>query len=157
MTTTLDQLIATGDLILLIAAAVSWWPWPLTVSNPNTTPLVPVGPSIAAVLVTAVACGRRAVTALLATPPAFPGGAFLADAAPADELGEEREPCRHQLNWQFTAADARTTTCPVLRRGNRQGVVVRRGPPAHPRLVSARRRLRTPKTSCYPAPTIPSQ
>jgi membrane protease YdiL (CAAX protease family) len=50
---------------LVLAAVLSWWPWPLTLLNPASTPLVPVGPSIGAVVVTAVACGRRGVAALL--------------------------------------------------------------------------------------------
>jgi hypothetical protein len=50
---------------LVPAFAVSWWPWPLTLLNPASTPVLPSGSSIAAVVVTAVACGRRGVAALL--------------------------------------------------------------------------------------------
>ena len=50
---------------LLITVALSWWPWPLTLLNPSSTPLVPVGPAVAAVVVAALAGGRRRLRTLL--------------------------------------------------------------------------------------------
>ena len=50
---------------LLLTVVLSWWAWPLTLLNPTSTALVPIGPSIAAVVVTALSGGRRAVAALL--------------------------------------------------------------------------------------------
>jgi hypothetical protein len=50
---------------LLLAVALSWWTWPLTLLNPTSTALVPVGPSVVALIVAAVAVGRDEVTTLL--------------------------------------------------------------------------------------------
>ncbi|MDT0349801.1 CPBP family intramembrane glutamic endopeptidase [Pseudonocardia charpentierae] len=59
--TTRRQLVA----FVVVALAASWWPWPLTLLNPDSAPLLPIGPTLAAVILTAVACGRRDVKALL--------------------------------------------------------------------------------------------
>jgi uncharacterized protein len=50
---------------LVLAFALSWWPWPLAVVNPASTAMVSFGPMIAAVLVTALAGGRRRLLDLL--------------------------------------------------------------------------------------------
>lgn len=50
---------------LALAFALSWWPWPLAVLNPESTAMVSFGPIIAAVVVTAIAGGRRRLGALL--------------------------------------------------------------------------------------------
>lgn len=50
---------------LLLAVALSWWAWPLTLLDPTSTALVPIGPSIAALVVAALAGGRREVGVLL--------------------------------------------------------------------------------------------
>ena len=44
---------------------LSWLFWPFTLLNPDSSPLVPFGPLLAAVEVTALAGGRRAALALL--------------------------------------------------------------------------------------------
>ncbi len=46
-------------MFLLLAAGLSWWTWPLTLLNPDSTALVPWGPTIAALIVTGLAYGRR--------------------------------------------------------------------------------------------------
>ena len=56
------------------------------------------------------------------------------------------------LSWEFTEADARTITCPVL---HMAGLTVGSGSPRS--ASSSSPGFRTPKTSCCPAPTIPSQ
>jgi membrane protease YdiL (CAAX protease family) len=50
---------------LIIAFALSWWPWPFTLINPDSTPIVSFGPVIAAIVVAAAAGGRAYVIALL--------------------------------------------------------------------------------------------
>ena len=50
---------------LALAFALSWWPWPLAVLNPESTAMMPFGPIIAAVVVTAVAGGPRRLVGLL--------------------------------------------------------------------------------------------
>jgi len=50
----------------VLAFALSWSIWPLMLLNPQSTPLVPFGPALAAVIVTALAGGRRGLLALLA-------------------------------------------------------------------------------------------
>jgi CAAX protease family protein len=50
---------------LVLAFALSWWPWPLAVHNPSSTAMVSFGPIIAAVVVAAVAGGRRRLAELL--------------------------------------------------------------------------------------------
>lgn len=49
----------------VLAFALSWWAWPLAVLNPESTAMVSFGPIIAAVVVTAVAGGRRRLVGLL--------------------------------------------------------------------------------------------
>lgn len=50
---------------LVLAFALSWWTWPLAVLNPDSSAMVSFGPVIAAVVVTAVAGGRRRLVRLL--------------------------------------------------------------------------------------------
>ncbi len=50
---------------LVLAFALSWWPWPLAVSNPDSNAMVSFGPIIAAFVVAAVAGGRRQILGLL--------------------------------------------------------------------------------------------
>jgi hypothetical protein len=50
-----------GTDFLLLAFALSWWPWPFTLINPDSTPIVSFGPAIAAVVVASAAAGRRYV------------------------------------------------------------------------------------------------
>ena len=52
-------------LYLVLAYAISWSIWPLVLFNPDSSPLVPFGPGLAALLVAAVAGGRRELLALL--------------------------------------------------------------------------------------------
>jgi len=51
---------------LVIAYAASWWAWPLVLLNPTTTALVPIGPTIAAIVVTALGGGAGELRTLLA-------------------------------------------------------------------------------------------
>jgi hypothetical protein len=55
------------DLLLyfLLAFLLSWLPWPLVVLNPDSSPMVPFGPLVAALIAAAVRGGRHAVTGLL--------------------------------------------------------------------------------------------
>jgi membrane protease YdiL (CAAX protease family) len=48
-----------------LAFVLSWWPWPFTLANPDSTALVSFGPIIAAVVVAALAGGRSQVADLL--------------------------------------------------------------------------------------------
>lgn len=50
---------------LVLAFALSWWPWPLALTNPASNAQVSFGPIIAAFLVAAVAGGRRRLVRLL--------------------------------------------------------------------------------------------
>ena len=50
---------------VVLAFALSWSVWPLVVLNPASSPMVPFGPALAALAVTALAGGRRAVLDLL--------------------------------------------------------------------------------------------
>jgi membrane protease YdiL (CAAX protease family) len=50
---------------LIFAFALSWWVWPLILFNPDSTAMVSFGPSVAAVVVSALVGGRREVVALL--------------------------------------------------------------------------------------------
>jgi membrane protease YdiL (CAAX protease family) len=50
---------------LLISVVASWAVWPLTLLNPDSVPFLPWGPTIAAMVVAAVAGGRRELGALL--------------------------------------------------------------------------------------------
>ena len=52
-------------LFLTLAFALSWWPWPLALTNPSSTAMVSFGPFIAALVVVAVAGGRHQFMALL--------------------------------------------------------------------------------------------
>lgn len=52
-------------LFLVLAFALSWWPWPLALTNPSSTALVSFGPFIAAFVVVAVAGGRHQLARLL--------------------------------------------------------------------------------------------
>jgi membrane protease YdiL (CAAX protease family) len=52
-------------LYLLLAFGLSWSIWPLVLANPESSPLVPFGPALAAVLVCAWAGGRHEVARLL--------------------------------------------------------------------------------------------
>jgi len=58
---------ARHDLVLffVLAYLLSWVLWPLVILNPTSTPLVPFGPLIAAVVVSLLAGGRRELWALL--------------------------------------------------------------------------------------------
>lgn len=47
-----------------LAFGLSWWPWPLAVAHSDSVALLSFGPLVAAVLVTALADGRRAVVSL---------------------------------------------------------------------------------------------
>ncbi len=50
---------------LVLAYAISWSIWPLVLQNPESSPLVPFGPGLAALLVAVVAGGRPELLALL--------------------------------------------------------------------------------------------
>ena len=52
-------------LFLVLAYVISWSIWPLVLVNPDSSPLVPFGPGLAAVIVASVAGGRRGLFALL--------------------------------------------------------------------------------------------
>ncbi len=57
------------DLIvfLILAFALSWWLWPFVLSNPESTPMLPYGPIIAAFMVLALTQGRAGIRELLAS------------------------------------------------------------------------------------------
>jgi membrane protease YdiL (CAAX protease family) len=52
-------------LYLVLAYVISWSIWPLVLLNPESSPLVPFGPGLAAVVVALVAGGRRELVGLL--------------------------------------------------------------------------------------------
>jgi CAAX protease family protein len=52
-------------LYFVLAFALSWSIWPLMLLNPDSSPLVPFGPGLAAVIVAALAGGRRGLLTLL--------------------------------------------------------------------------------------------
>lgn len=52
-------------LYLVLAYLISWSIWPLVLVNPDSSPLVPFGPGLAAVIVAFVAGGRRELLGLL--------------------------------------------------------------------------------------------
>jgi membrane protease YdiL (CAAX protease family) len=52
-------------LYLLVAFLLSWLPWPLVALNPDSSPMVPFGPLIAALVTSALAGGWRSVAGLL--------------------------------------------------------------------------------------------
>jgi uncharacterized protein len=49
----------------ILAFGLAWWPWPLTVLNPQSVAILPWSPIVAAFIVTAIVCGRRGVKELL--------------------------------------------------------------------------------------------
>ena len=49
----------------LLAFALSWWPWPLVLLNPNSLTLIPWSPLVAALIMAAVGAGRRGLKDLL--------------------------------------------------------------------------------------------
>ena len=59
--------VARHDLLLyfILAYVLSWAIWPFVLVNPDSSPLVPFGPLIAAVVVALLAGGRRELRALL--------------------------------------------------------------------------------------------
>ena len=77
-------------LFLAIAFGVSWCIWPLVLANPASSPLIPFGPGVAAVVVCAWAGGRRLVAQLLARLVRFavhPAWYLVALAIPAIATG----------------------------------------------------------------------
>ena len=46
-------------LYFVLAFGLSWWPWPLVAVNPDSSPMVPFGPLLAAVIAAALTGGRR--------------------------------------------------------------------------------------------------
>lgn len=50
---------------LLITVGVSWAAWPLVLLNPSSTPFLPYGPTVAAIVIAAIAGGRPELGALL--------------------------------------------------------------------------------------------
>ena len=52
-------------LYLVLAYSISWSIWPLALINPDSSPLVPFGPGLAAIIVASVAGGRRELFDLL--------------------------------------------------------------------------------------------
>lgn len=53
------------SLYLVLAYALSWSIWPLVLMNPESSPMMPFGPSIAAIVVATASGGRRELAALL--------------------------------------------------------------------------------------------
>lgn len=51
---------------LFLAFTLSWWPWPSTLMNPQSAPMIPWGPIIAAFIVLGLTRGRVGVKRLLA-------------------------------------------------------------------------------------------
>jgi uncharacterized protein len=49
----------------ILAFALSWWPWPTVLLNPNSLPLIPWGPVFAALIMAAVVAGRRGLLDVL--------------------------------------------------------------------------------------------
>lgn len=52
-------------LFFALAFAISWLAWPLTLLNPNSSPLIPFGPAVAAVITALLAGGRDELMELL--------------------------------------------------------------------------------------------
>ena len=52
-------------LYLVLAYIISWSIWPLVLQNPDSSPLVPFGPGLAALLVAVTAEGRPGLMGLL--------------------------------------------------------------------------------------------
>jgi uncharacterized protein len=53
-------------LYLILAFALSWWPWPFHLANPNSTVMIPWGPMFAALIVLGLTKGLAGVKTLLA-------------------------------------------------------------------------------------------
>jgi uncharacterized protein len=51
---------------LFLAFALSWWPWPLTLANPESAAMIPWGPMFAAFIVLGLTRGRTGMKSLLA-------------------------------------------------------------------------------------------
>ena len=51
---------------VFLAFALSWWTWPLTTMNPESTPMIPWGPMIAAFIVLGLTRGWAGIKSLLA-------------------------------------------------------------------------------------------
>ncbi|MDQ1593518.1 MAG: protease family protein [Arthrobacter pascens] len=52
-------------MFFVLAFLISWLLWPLTFLNPESSPLIPVGPAVAAVLVAGISGGKGALLRLL--------------------------------------------------------------------------------------------
>jgi len=52
-------------IFFVLAFALSWFPWPLVLLNPDSSAMVPFGPLLAAVVAAALSGGSRSVRALL--------------------------------------------------------------------------------------------
>ena len=52
-------------LFFALAFAISWLAWPLTLLNPNSSPLIPFGPALAAVITAALSGGKSELMRLL--------------------------------------------------------------------------------------------
>ena len=52
-------------IFFVLAFALSWLPWPLVLLNPDSSPMVPFGPLLAAVVAAALSGGLRSVRGLL--------------------------------------------------------------------------------------------
>ena len=52
-------------LFFALAFAISWLAWPLTLLNPNSSPLIPFGPALAAVITAALSGGKAELMRLL--------------------------------------------------------------------------------------------
>jgi len=53
-------------LYFVLAFLLSWWPWPLVAVNPDSSPMVPFGPLLAAVIAAALTGGLRGLRRLVA-------------------------------------------------------------------------------------------
>jgi membrane protease YdiL (CAAX protease family) len=51
---------------LFLSFALSWWPWPFTLGNPKSSPMIPWGPLFAAFIVVGLTRGRAGMKSLLA-------------------------------------------------------------------------------------------
>jgi membrane protease YdiL (CAAX protease family) len=52
-------------LYFVLAFGLSWWPWPLVAMNPDSSPMVPFGPLLAAIIAAALTGGRRELRRLV--------------------------------------------------------------------------------------------
>jgi membrane protease YdiL (CAAX protease family) len=50
---------------LILAFALSWWPWPMTLVNPDSIAMIPWGPAVAALLISWLALGGAGVGQLV--------------------------------------------------------------------------------------------